>query len=142
MRILLDTNILIDYISYREPHAYNAKNVLSLCKEKKIFACLAAQSIPDILYILRKDFPVSELKAIILSLCHVLHIVGIDSYKIFAALENNKFDDFEDCLQAECAKEYHANYIITRNGGDFSGSAIPALEPGAFLALVSQGDEL
>jgi len=139
MRVLLDTNILIDYISYREPHARNARSVLSLCKEKKIFACLAAQSIPDIFYILRNDFSVSELKVIILSLCHILHVVGIDSYKIFAALENNSFDDFEDCLQAECAKDYHANYIITRNGRDFAGSAIPALEPGAFLMLMEQG---
>jgi len=114
--------------------------ILSLCKDKKLFACLAAQSIPDIFYILRKNFSVSQLREILLNLCHVLYIIGIDSYKLFAALENSNFDDFEDCLQVECAKEYYANYIVTRNCGDFSNSAIPALEPGAFLALAEQGD--
>ena len=138
MRILIDTNDLIDYISYREPHAYNAKGVLTLCREKKIFACLAAQSIPDIFYNLRRDFSLSELKTILLSICHVLYIVGIDAYKIFAALEDGSFSDFEDCLQMECAIEYHADYIVTRNCADFSSSTIPAIEPTAFLALFTQ----
>jgi hypothetical protein len=69
-----------------------------------------------------------------------LTIVGIDSYKILAALEDGSFHDFEDCLQMNCAIEYHADHIVTRNCVDFAASAIPALEPEAFLALTTQGE--
>ena len=46
-------------------------------------------------------------------------IIGIDKAKLLMGLENEDFQDFEDCLQMECAKEYGALYIITRNINDF-----------------------
>ena len=45
----------------------------------------------------------------------------------------NDFPDFEDCLQDECAAQNHADYIITRNTGDFSNSNVPAITPSDFL---------
>ncbi len=36
-----------------------------------------------------------------------------------AALDNDKFIDFEDCLQEQCAVEEVADYIVTRNPDDF-----------------------
>jgi len=139
MRILVDTNILLDYLLDRQPFAESAAQVLALCEEKKVHGCVAAHSIVNIFYILRGRYPAPQRKEILRTLCQVLIVVGIDPYKIFAALENNRFEDIEDCLQAECAKEYHANYIITRDGG-FAASEIPALEPDAFLALIEQGE--
>lgn len=50
-----------------------------------------------------------------------------------AALINEGFNDFEDCLQAECAKEEEADYIITRNPSDFTNSMIKVMEPKDFL---------
>ena len=58
---------------------------------------------------------------------------GIDSFKILSALDNEKFEDFEDCLQEECAVAIAADYIITRNIKDFSSSRIPAILPDEFL---------
>ena len=45
------------------------------------------------------------------------------------ALQREDFSDFEDCLQDECAKQIHADYIVTRNTSDFSTSDIPAIIP-------------
>lgn len=139
-RILIDTNVLLDFISYREPHAEQANQLLLLCENRLAYGCIAAHTIPDIFYILRKDFTSEELREIMLNLCQSLRIVGVDAYKIIAALENREFLDFEDCLQMQCAIDYHANYIITRNCGDFAASTIPVMEPGAFLALAEQGE--
>ena len=55
---------------------------------------------------------------------------------MIAAIENQDFKDFEDCLQDECAREIDADYIITRNTGDFKVSKVPAIEPEQFVAKI------
>ena len=47
------------------------------------------------------------------------------------------FSDFEDCLQDECAKEVLADFIVTRNVGDFQCSKVKAIKPHDFLELVN-----
>jgi len=56
--VLLDTNILIDYIAYREPYTGSAEKIITLCKNKTIDGCIAAHSVMNIFYILRKSFSV------------------------------------------------------------------------------------
>ena len=141
MRVLIDTNVLVDYLSYREPYARQAMEILALSKERQIQANMAAHSVPNIFYILRKDFTADELRKILLSLCEFLFIAGIGSNQVIASLENADFLDFEDCLQAECAKVCNADYIVTRNCADFRESTIPALEPPDFLALIRSKED-
>ena len=69
------------------------------------------------------------------ALCKLFEISNMDRRKIISALENEEVDDFEDCLQAECALEVGAEYIITRNSSDFTGSVIPAIESSIFLSF-------
>ena len=140
MRILIDTNVLIDYLLQREPFLEAATQILDLCEEKKLHGCIAAHSIPNMSYILRKDFSPNRLRELLLSFCLALNVVDIDRYKIVTALEQESFHDFEDCLQMQCAASYHANYIISRNCKDFTGSTIPAIEPDEFLALFGKKD--
>ena len=49
---------------------------------------------------------------------------------------NEDFEDIEDRLQVECAREVNADYIITRNITDFSTSPIKAILPTDFLDMV------
>lgn len=137
MRILLDTNILIDYISLRPPFSEDAKAILKLCMEKQIYGCIAAHSVMNAFYILRKDLSAEERRNVLAWLCELLTVVGIDKSKILSALENDKFTDVEDCLQSECAKAVSADYIVTRNVGDFQNSAVPAVLPDEFLKKVN-----
>jgi len=55
--------------------------------------------------------------------------------KIISALNNENFTDFEDCLQDECASDFNADYIVTRNISDFKDSKVKAIEPSEFLAI-------
>lgn len=71
-----------------------------------------------------------------MALCGIFEISGIDKSKVMAALENQDFTDFEDCLQMECALEIGADYIITRNLSDFAYSGITAIEPRALLEMI------
>ncbi|MCR5763929.1 MAG: hypothetical protein K6G00_11165 [Treponema sp.] len=74
-------------------------------QKKEINGFMAAHSIPNMFYILRKDFKDSERREILLTLTELIPIVSIDHAKIVSALKAQDFSDFEDCLQSECAEE-------------------------------------
>lgn len=132
MKILLDTNILIDWVSHRENYQY-AREIVYLCANKKIEGCIAAHSVTNMFYILRKGFGLAERKTVFDTISRIFTIVPVDGQKLRVAVNNADFKDFEDCLQMECAKEFEAEYIVTRNISDFASSSISAVEPHDFL---------
>lgn len=134
-RILIDTNVLLDYLLTREPYFEDAKNVILSCADGKINGCIAAHSIPNMFFILRKDYNAKERREILSNLCSIFDVEGIDKGKLLAGLENEDFSDFEDCLQMECAKSYGADYIVTRNVSDYVTSEIKAIDPKEYLTL-------
>ena len=136
MKVLIDTNVLIDYISKREPFFDAANKVIMLCANDTISGCIAAHSIMDAFYITRKEYTVEERKKLLSRICIIVEVVGIDKIKILNALQNDDFSDVEDCLQMECAKDFSADYIVTRNTSDFAHSSVPAITPDDFLKLI------
>ena len=133
-KILIDTNVLLDYLLEREPFVEEAKEIIRACTDGKVKGCIAAHSIPNMFFILRKDFDEKERREILLNLCKIFDVEGIDKVKIVSGLENGKFSDFEDCLQMECAKSYEADYIVTRNISDYDTSEIKAILPKDYLS--------
>ena len=134
-KILIDTNVLLDYLLEREPFFDDAKKVILSCTEGNIKGCIAAHSISNMFFILRKDYTAKERREILLNLCKIFNIEGIDKEKLLSGLANEDFSDFEDCLQMECAKSYGAEYIVTRNVADYSTSEIKAILPSEYLGL-------
>lgn len=134
-RILIDTNILLDYLLTREPFYEDARNVILACADNKVKGCIAAHSIPNMFFILRKDYNPQERREVLSNLCSIFDIEGIDKAKLLAGLENENFEDFEDCLQMECAKAYGAEYIITRNVSDYTTSEVKPIEPKDYLNM-------
>jgi predicted nucleic acid-binding protein len=137
MVVLIDTDVLLDFLNRRVPNNVYADKIIKLCSDGIIKGCIASISIPNIFYIMRKDLPLKELRDLVLGLCDIVDIVGFGKQEIIASLLNEDFSDFEDCLQAECAKYANADYIITRNSSDFANSLIPAILPYDFLKVNS-----
>lgn len=137
MRVLIDTNILLDDLLGRDPYFSNADKIIKLCADKKVQGFMAAHSVPNIFYILRKDMSEENRREVLINLCQILMVEGINSTKIIAALQNHAFTDLEDCLQSNCAKSVKADYIITRNIKDFTASEVPAILPEDFLKLIA-----
>jgi len=136
MVILLDTNILLDFLQHRGPDGVFADRIIKLCAGRTVSGFMAAHSIPNIFYILRKDYSVEDRKILLLNLCNIVDIVSIGKQKIVTSLLNEKFTDFEDCLQAECAMRVNAKYIITRNIADYANSPVQPILPGDFLKII------
>lgn len=132
MRVLIDANILIDFIAMRQPYYANARRIVDACDRKLLAGCIAAHSIPNIYYVLRKNMSDADRKEVLKSLCDIFTIESIDRHKIMDALEDKNFKDIEDCLQMRCAVAFRSDYIVTRNMGDFVNSSIPCIGPDAF----------
>ena len=103
-KILIDTNILLDYLLEREPFFEDAKEVILTCTEGNTKGCIAAHSISNMFFILRRDYDAKERREVLKNLCMIFDVEGIDKTKLLLGLENEDFSDFEDCLQMECAK--------------------------------------
>jgi len=138
MTILIDTNVILDCLIPRQPYEDIANEILQLCYQRKCNGYIAAHSITNIFYILRRQFSVSERKELLLNLCEFIEIAGIQKNQVIDALTDDKFNDFEDRLQVECARMVNAEYIVTRNIIDFIASPIPAILPDDFLKKIAE----
>jgi predicted nucleic acid-binding protein len=137
-KILIDTNVLMDFALIREPFSDDANEIIELCLRGKINGCIAAHSISDMYYILRKDMEPHRRRETLMNFCEIIDVVVIDKSKLVNGLENETFADFEDCLQMECAKEFGAQYIVTRNTDDYKTSEIPAITPREYLKALEK----
>ena len=137
MRVLIDTNVLLDYLAKREPFLKSAEGVFEACEEGRIDGAIAAHSFSNMFYILRNVFSVKERKKLLLDLCSLFAVESVDRQTIESALENDRFDDFEDGLQIECAKSFDADYLITRDPSDYEESPVPVLSPAQFIQMLS-----
>lgn len=136
MRILIDTNVILDALTGRQPHFDDADKIIKFCADKKVQGYLADHSISNIFYILRKDLPIEDRRIVLLNLCEILEVEGVDSRKVKSALNRGDFKDLEDCIQDECAAAIKADYIVTRNKKDFENSIVPAILPQEFLNMI------
>lgn len=135
MDLLIDTNILIDVIAHRDEFFENSKKIYDICVKRICNGYIAAHTITNMNYILRKTISDDDRRKILLSICELFTVVGLDSSKLISALHRKTFFDFEDCLQDECAIDINADYIITRNKEDYEASHVRALTPAEFLKI-------
>lgn len=137
MVVLIDTNVIIDFLLEREPFSEAAAEILQKCARKEVVGYLAFHSIPNIWYILRK-VPERNRRKWLKDLCGFLYVTGASHEEVLKAIENEQFGDFEDCLQDKCAKSKGAHYIITRNANDFVQSEVTAVSPLEFLDIIKK----
>lgn len=136
MKILVDTNIILDVLLKREPYNKAAQVIMTKCADREITGYLAAHSIPNIFYVLRKEYSQEERRKFIKNLCEIFRISDLNAEKIISAIDNEQFSDFEDCLQEECAVAETVDYIVTRNPADFKQSRVKVVEPDDFVRLL------
>jgi len=133
MKVVVDTNVLIDVLAKREPHYAASAQVLRLSETREISALITANTVTDIVYILGKYISdKNRLHETVKRLLTVVDVANLLKTDVVRAFELD-FADYEDALLARCAKRIKADYIITRNTKDFAGSPVAAVTPEEFL---------
>lgn len=135
MKVLIDTNIILDVFCNRKDFAEDSSKVFKLCEVKKVTGYISALSISNIMYIMRKELEPKRIKEILEQLSLIFEFVDLkaDDLKRASALE---FNDYEDAIQSVQANRIKANYIITRNIKDYNKSKVTAIKPSEFLERI------
>ena len=135
MRILIDTNVILDVLTRREPHYEHSAALLRLCGTR-ITGFMTASQTTDIFYMLcREGLKEAEAKAVLYKLTDNLKVIDVTAADVMNALAS-EISDYEDALLAFCGKRQKVKYIITRNERDFRLSPVPVLTPQTFLESI------
>ena len=129
MKILIDTNVILDVLCDRTDFVESSSKIWKLCEVEKIDGYISALSIPNIVYILRKELTPEKTQQIIEQLFMIFHIADLKSSDIRKAA-NMKTSDYEDAIQMK------VDFIVTRNIKDFIESKVPAMKPDELLERI------
>ena len=137
MRVLVDTNIILDDFLEREPFVEDAAALMEAIESERIVGYVTATTLTNIFYIARRQTrsidlarqAVSETLAL-MEVCHV-------NRDILEAAFASNLRDFEDAVQLACAMASRLDAIITRNAQDFAGATLPILSTRELLESLS-----
>ena len=128
-RLFLDTNIIIDYLLFRGDEAMAIEHIFESSMDESVILYIAAHSLTNIYYILRKEYSSGERKQLILNLCALCRVAEINSECIEDSISNNYAVDLEDSLQIRCAVETKCDYFLTRDFELFEKSPVKTILP-------------
>lgn len=132
-KVLIDTDVILDFFFDRKPFSHDAAKILSLCEGAKIDGFVTSVTISNIYYILRNSSKHDKIIESFKILMNIIDVAIIDKQTILNAL-NSEFKDFEDALQNFSAiNESDIQVIITRNVKDYKTSSLAVMTPENYL---------
>ena len=135
MKVMIDTNVVLDVLLKREPFFQASYEVMKRSALEQAEGFISATAATDIFYLLRKVL--KDKQAAKDSLEKLMHLVGFADAlgeDVNAAIASN-MTDFEDALVSAIAARCRMDYIITRNTRDFRESPVKAITPQELLNL-------
>jgi predicted nucleic acid-binding protein len=129
---LLDTDVLLDVATAREPFGPESKALLEWCYSSPRAGILAWHTIANLYYLLRAATNDRDARSFISGLLHFTEIASTAKDSVRRALSLN-MSDFEDALQVSAGIAADVQFIVTRNTADYRGSPLPAITPHEFL---------
>jgi predicted nucleic acid-binding protein len=134
MKILLDTNVLLDILLVRDQFFKNSFDAVQSSIDSEFELYAAANTVTDIYYISKKHFR-DEIRArdAIVNLLGFAEILDTTFSHITKALKF-QMADYEDAVLCATGLDAKVNFIITRNIVDFKNSPLPVLTPKEFLS--------
>lgn len=137
-RVLFDTNVVLDFVLDRSPHAAPAALLWAAAERNEIEAFLPAHGITTIFYLVARQHDQRFARRVLDDLLLVPSVAPVDGPILRRALALG-WADFEDAVCAAAAEGVGCDAIISRDSKGFQKSPVRALEPRAALALLREG---
>jgi len=137
LKILFDTNIILDVLLNRQPFVDLSAGLLSLAENRTIDAYLCATSITTIDYLLSKSTSRQQSKVEMQKLLKIFQISEVNAAVIDLAIKST-FKDFEDAVQYFSGDYCEVNGLVTRNIKDYQQAEYPVYSPKELWSLVTR----
>jgi predicted nucleic acid-binding protein len=133
--VLLDSNVIVDFILKRTGFAENAEEIFKQIEEGTLIGCISSSAITDVYYIVERKTSFDHAWKMMWYLYRALRIVPVIQKTIGGAL-NSGMDDFEDAVQAAAARDFGIDIIVTRDKTGFLNSGLRVYSPEEFLEIL------
>ena len=134
MRILLDTNVVLDLLLDRKAFVAESLARLDHVERGAVTGLLCATTVTTLAYLAGKSVGKQQASRQIRQLLSLFEIAPVTRAVLDGALAS-RATDFEDAVLAEAAMQAGAQAIITRNLRDFAHSPVRAHTPAQWLAM-------
>ena len=133
MKVFLDANVILDYLTDRQPFADDAEAVVDFCASEGNVAKITTLTACNAVYILSKVIGKQLAEEKIKELIDIIGLVGVTPESVSSNLAASHVD-FEDSVQLSEAIKWNADAIVTRDKRGFSNSPIPVYSPADFIS--------
>jgi predicted nucleic acid-binding protein len=132
VKVLFDTNIVLDVLLEREPYVNNAIALFDAVEKQIIQGYLCATTITTIDYLATKALGKAGSKIAVSKLLELFVIAEVNRRTLITALSSN-FLDFEDAVLFHAGFDAGVDCVVTRNGKDFKTAKLPIYSPDDLL---------
>jgi predicted nucleic acid-binding protein len=139
VRVLLDTNVIIDLLLDREPFSLAAGRLVAQVARAKLDGVLCATTVTTIHYLAARVLGAERAVAEIQKLLSLFNVAAVNRAVLEGALRA-RFEDFEDGVLHEAAVRCGAQAIVTRDLRHLKRSTIPVYSPDQLLAVLRERD--
>ena len=132
MNLLIDTNVLIDYLGRKPPFFEDAQRVIAAGYFGDARLWASTQSFKDAFFVLSHYVDSLRVQEALLKVLEVVNPVDLTGADV-ASAARLKWADLEDCLIAIAAQKAGADYLVTRDLGGFERSMVAPISPADWL---------
>lgn len=135
MRVLVDTNVLLDVLMAREPHLEQALAVFAAIESGRVRGVLGATSVTTVFFLAAKAVGAKAARHHVRALLELFDVASVDRAVLVRALDAG-CADFEDGVLHEAAGAARVDAVVTRDRSGFASAALPVFTPAALLAAL------
>ncbi len=135
MRVLFDTNVLLDVLLAREPYAGPGARLFALVDNGKLEGAISASTVTTVYYLAAKAVGAQRAGEHLGDLLDLFRVAAVDRHVLTKAITLG-FPDYEDAVLHETAVACEAVAIVTRNSRHFRRAALPVFDPEELLAAL------
>lgn len=136
MKVLFDTNVLLDQLLDRKPFAEHAEQLIALVEAGKIEGYIGATTVTTLDYLLKKSLDVKKANSVIKTILKLFEIAPVNRMVLEEAVES-RFADFEDAVLCIAGLHSGVQAIVTRDETGFRHSQIAVYSPELLLNTLS-----
>lgn len=137
MKLLLDTNLLVDYYAGRQQWRPFFMKLLAMDFFGDAELWVSAKSFTDVFFLCKRNVPSQDLQRAFVKSGEFLNLCSVTGEDVLEAASRS-WPDFEDCLMALCAEKVKADYLVTRDTKGFEQSKVPAIHPADLLGQLKE----